>query len=127
MHPATRSIKFFGIYVVLTGIGLLFAPALALAPLGLAAPTEVWVRVLGALAIVVGYYYWACGSAGALAFFRASIRGRMLFAALMLLLVVLFNAPAQLLLFGVIDLLGAAWTAQGMRAGPPEDASAAAV
>jgi hypothetical protein len=67
------------------------------------------------LAIVVGYYYWVCGSADAVAFFRASIRGRILFALLMVFLVVVFKAPAQLILFGVIDLLGAAWTAKGLR------------
>lgn len=124
MHPASRSIKVFGIYVILTGIGLLLAPALVLAPLGVPAPTEIWIRVLGALAVVLGFYYWACGSADAVAFFHASIRGRVLFAALSLLIVVVFAAPAQLLLFAVIDLLGAAWTARGLSAGAREGVSA---
>jgi hypothetical protein len=115
MHPATRSIRYFGIYVVLTGIALAIAPGLTLAPLGLPAPNEVWIRVVGVLAVVVGYYYWACGTAGAVDFFRASVRGRILFAGLCLMLVLAFSAPAQLLLFGVIDLLGAAWTAHGLR------------
>jgi hypothetical protein len=115
MHPASASIKYFGLYVALTGIGLAVAPALVLTPLGVAAPTEIWVRVLGVLALVVGYYYWVCGRADAVEFFRASIRGRILFAVLLLLLVAVFSAPVQLLLFGVIDLVGAAWTAQGLR------------
>ena len=115
MHPASTSIKAFGLYVIVTGIALVLAPVLLLAPLGIATPTEIWVRVLGALAVVIGYYYWACGVAGAVDFFRASVRGRMLFAGLIVLLVAAFAAPAQLLLFGVIDLAGAAWTAQGLR------------
>lgn len=116
MHPASPSIRVFGAYVAVTGIGLLVAPHLVLGTLGIAAPTEVWIRVVGALALVVGYYYWACGTAGAVEFFRASVRGRVLFAALMALLVVVFAAPAQLLLFGVVDLLGAGWTPHGLRA-----------
>ncbi|MCW5609264.1 MAG: hypothetical protein KIS83_01035 [Rubrivivax sp.] len=116
MHPAALSIKVFGVYVALTGLGLLVAPGLTLAPLGVAAPTEVWIRVVGALAIVIGYYYWACGAAGAVDFFRATVRGRPLFAALCVLLIVAFQAPLQLLLFAAVDLAGAAWTWQGLRA-----------
>jgi hypothetical protein len=115
MHPASLSIKVFGVYVVLTGIGLLLAPGLALAPLGIAAPTEIWARVLGALAIVLGYYYWSCGVAGAQAFFEASVKGRLLFTALCVLLIVAFGAPWQLLLFGAVDVAGAAWTWRGLR------------
>lgn len=115
MHPAALSIKVFGVYVALTGLGLLVAPGLTLAPLGVAAPTEVWIRVVGALAIVIGYYYWSCGAAGAVDFFRATVRGRPLFAALCVLLIVAFQAPLQLLLFAAVDLAGAAWTWQGLR------------
>lgn len=115
MHPASASIRYFGLYVILTGIGLTLVPGLILSPLGIAAPTEIWIRVVGILAIVVGYYYWACGTANTVEFFRASVRGRILFAALTVLLIVLFGAPLQLLLFGIIDLAGAAWTAQGLR------------
>jgi hypothetical protein len=122
MHPASPSIKYFGLYVALTGVGLLMAPGLVLAPIGVAAPTEVWIRVVGAISIVLGYYYWSCGTAGAIAFYRATVRGRIMFAALTLLLVVLFEAPVQLLLFGVIDLVGAAWTAQGLRKAARHDA-----
>jgi hypothetical protein len=130
MHPATASIKYFGLYVAITGVGLTIAPNLVLAPLGIAPPTEVWIRVVGALALVVGYYYWACGTAGVVEFFRASVRGRIAFAGLTVLLVALFAAPIQLLLFGIIDLLGAAWTVQGLRkaakSGPPAAVSSEA-
>ena len=114
MHPAAASIKYFGVYVILTGLGLMFMPALILAPLGVTAPTEVWIRVVGALAIVVGYYYWACGAANAVAFFRATVGGRIAFAVLMGLLILVFSAPWQLILFAAVDLAGAAWTARGL-------------
>jgi hypothetical protein len=114
MHPATNSIKYFGVYVIATGIGLTLAPALALAPMGLVAPTEIWVRVLGVLAIVVGYYYWQMGAAQVVAFFRATVRGRILFAALCVLLILASSGPMQLLIFAAVDLAGAAWTARTM-------------
>lgn len=115
MHPATNSIKYFGLYAIATGVGLVLAPGLVLLPLGIAVPTEVWIRLVGALAIPLGYYYWVCGSAGTIAFFRASIHGRFVFAATIVLLVAVFAAPVQILLFAAIDVAGALWTARGLR------------
>ena len=121
MHPAAPSVKYFGVYAAVAGAGLMLSPALILSVLGVAAPTEVWVRVVGGFALVVGYYYWACGTASAIAFFRASVGGRIAFAAILLLLVLVFGAPLQLLVFGAIDVIGAAWTANGLR--KPSDAA----
>ena len=115
MHPASTSIKYFGLYVIATGLGLVLAPGLVLSPLGIAMPSEIWIRVVGALAIPLGYYYWACGSADVLAFFRASIHGRIFFAATIVFLIAVFSAPIQMLLFAAIDLAGAVWTALGLR------------
>jgi hypothetical protein len=115
MHPAANSIKYFGLYAIATGLGFVLVPGLVLSPLGIAASTEIWVRVVGALAIPLGYYYWACGSANMVEFFRASIRGRLLFAATVVLLIAAFSALVQMLLFAGIDLAGAAWTFQGLR------------
>lgn len=116
MRSSAFSILVFGVYVIFMGLGLMIAPALVLPIFGLPAPGEIWVRVLGALALVVGYYYWACGRAGAKAFFKASIVGRLLFCALCVLLVLLADAPLQLIIFGVIDVAGALWTAYALRA-----------
>jgi len=115
MHPASNSIKYFGLYAIVTGLGLVLVPALVLSPLGMTAPTEIWIRVVGALAIPLGYYYWICGSSDLVEFFHASIRGRILFAAVVVLLIAAFSAPMQLLLFAAIDLAGAAWTFQSLR------------
>lgn len=115
MHPASLSMKVFGAYVSLTGIGLLVAPALVLSLLGIAAPTDVWVRVVGALAAVLGSYYWVCGAAGDVTFMRVSVIGRFVFAALCVALVLAVSAPLQLLLFGAVDIAGALWTSRGLR------------
>jgi hypothetical protein len=115
MQSSAFTIKIFGVYVVLTGIGLVLTPNLILGLFGFAPTSEIWVRVLGALAVILGYYYWACGTAGAKAFFKATIPGRVGFAALCVGLVVAAGAPLPLLAFGVVDLVGAAWTFLALR------------
>ena len=115
MHPASNSVKYFGLYAIATGVGLVLAPALVLSPLGIAVPAEIWIRVVGALAIPLGYYYWVCGSSDVVAFFRASVHGRVVFAATIVLLIAAFSAPVQLLLFAAVDLAGATWTVLGLR------------
>lgn len=116
MRSSSLSIKAFGVYAILMGLGLAIAPATLLSVFGFPAPTEIWVRVLGALAVVLGYYYWACGAARAKAFFEATIVGRLLFCALCILLVLWAAAPLQLVLFGLVDATTAAWTAYALRA-----------
>lgn len=115
MGSSAFTIKAFGVYILLTGWGLLLTPGLILGLFGFAPTTEIWIRVLGALAIVLGYYYWACGAAGAAAFFRATVRGRIAFCVLCVGLVATAGAPWPLLLFGVVDLAGAAWTHLALR------------
>lgn len=109
------TIKVFGVYAMVAGTGLLWVPDLALAPLGIAEPKEVWIRAVGALALIVGYYYWALGRAGVTAFFKISIHGRIGFCLLCGGLVLLAGAPLAMMVFGVIDVLGALWTAAALR------------
>ena len=52
----------FGVYVVLAGVGLLLAPNLVIGPLGFPPPQEPWIRVLGAVATVLGLYYVHAGA-----------------------------------------------------------------
>lgn len=110
MKSAVLTIKVFGTYVVVTGLGLMLIPALWLAPLGFPPPNEIWVRVLGLVACVLGFYYWACALANARSFFVASVYGRCIFCAGCIGLVALASAPWQIAIFGVIDAAGAVWT-----------------
>lgn len=115
--PAAATVNLFGFYALFTGIALMLAPAMLLGLFGIAAPTEVWVRVLGVLAIVVGFYYISCARRNDTPFFRVTVPGRLLFAALTVLLVVAFAAPWQLMLFGAVDVLGALWTRHALAHG----------
>jgi len=110
MKSAVLSIKVFGTYVVVTGLGLMLIPNLWLAPLGFPPTDEIWVRVLGLVVGVLGFYYWACALANARSFFVASVYGRCIFCAGCIGLVLLASAPWQIVIFGVVDVAGAAWT-----------------
>jgi hypothetical protein len=119
MASAAFTIKAFGIYVVVIGIGLVLAPNLMLGPLGVAETREFWPRQLGALAVVVGYYYLASAAANARAFFVATVKGRFAFFAMGIGLILLANAPWQVLLFGLVDVAGAVWTHLALKAEEP--------
>ncbi|MFZ4476175.1 MAG: hypothetical protein ACOYPR_13335 [Saprospiraceae bacterium] len=63
-------------YMVGVGAGFLFMPQVVSSILLLGPTEEVWIRVLGALALVFGSYYYAAIQQEALWFAKASITGR---------------------------------------------------
>lgn len=117
MGASAFSVHVYGIYLAVLGATLLIAPNLLLRLFAVTPTTEPWLRVLGAVVFVLGGYYMACARAEATAFFRATVRGRTLILVLFAALVAIGFAPWQLILFGVIDAVGAAWTARALRSG----------
>ena len=118
MTPAARSIVYFGIYLTLLGLVLLVVPNALLALFGVVSATEVWIRVLGSVVAVIGAYYVAMGRAESTPFFRATLWGRAWIFLSISGLVALGLAEPILVLFGVLDLLGAAWTWRALRVSP---------
>lgn len=112
--PAT-TIKFFEVYVLLTGATLLLAPNILLSLFGLAEAREVWIRVLGVVVIALGYYYWCAAAADEQGFFKATIPGRGFVLLAFIALVATGLAAPPLILFGVIDAAGALWTWMALR------------
>jgi hypothetical protein len=115
MTPAARSIVYFGVYVFLTGLVLLLVPNVLLSIFGLGSTTEVWIRVLGSVVTVLGAYYVVMGRAEATAFFKATVWGRSWIFVSFLGLVAIGMAKPPLVLFGVVDLLGAIWTWRALK------------
>jgi hypothetical protein len=116
MNAPAKSVLFFGIYLVVVGVGLLAAPNALLGPLGFPPAEETWLRVVGVLALVLSSYYILAARAGLSVFFRwtVAVRGTVFLA--FATLVLLGFAPPPLVLLGAVDLAGAAWTWFALRA-----------
>ncbi len=115
MSKSAFTVKVFGIYALLTGLNLMFAPNMLLNIVGIAPTSEVWIRVVGVLAFNVGVYYWYAAKCEAKAFFVATVYTRVFtFAAFASLVALGFVGPA-LILFGCLDLAGGIWTGLALR------------
>ncbi len=103
MKSPALTVKVFGIHLLRS-------------PFGFAEAREPWIRVLGVVVVALAYYYWPMGVAGNGAFMLATVHARAFVFVAFLALVVLGLAAAPLVLFGVVDLAGAAWTYVALRA-----------
>jgi hypothetical protein len=75
----------------------------------------VWIRVVGALVFNIGLYYVFTAPTNNETFFKVSIYTRLLVMVWFTLFVVLDWAQPTLLMFGGVDVLGAAWTWTALR------------
>jgi hypothetical protein len=117
MTAAAKSIFYFSIYLYVTGLTLIFIPNLFLKTIHLPETNEVWIRVVGLLAFLLGFYYHRSAAANTVSFFKLTIPARVVvllaFAAF-----VLFNFVSPvLIIFGIIDALGAIWTWSALKKG----------
>lgn len=115
MSRSATSILVFGVYLCVLGIFLLLTPNTLLAVLGLPLTTEVWIRILGGLVAIAGGYYIQAARHELVPFFRATIWGRLTVLALLIVFVVLGLTPPMIVVFGIIDAIGAFWTAAALR------------
>jgi hypothetical protein len=110
------SILVFSFYVLALSVSLLFFPSLTLPALGLPTTNEVWVRVAGLLLLGYWFYY--------VSVFRARIGSLLPYTVVVRSMVIVFFgwfvwkgwARPIFLVFGVIDLAGAVWTALALLA-----------
>jgi hypothetical protein len=117
MGKPARSIMVFGIYLTLTGLSLAIIPNIILPLLGLETTTEIWIRVVGLLTLILGGYFLNSVRNNDSIFYRATIYARLVFFTGIAVFVLLGLASPLLVLFGLIDLAGAAWTWMSLRAG----------
>ncbi len=111
---AAKSIVAWGIYGLLTGAALLFAPDPTLQLLGFETTSEHWILVVALMLMGLGFYYTVLGLTDVKQFFVISTIGRTTFFLATSVFIVIGKAPIGMLLFGLIDLLTAAWTAVAM-------------
>lgn len=110
MSKSALSVLVFSLYMFSLGTILLLYPNILLKIFSIPETNEVWIRVVGMLVCVLGYYYLQASRNEIKAFFKWSVLGRtsVLF---FFIAFVLFNlAPPILILFGVFDAVAAFWT-----------------
>ena len=115
MSRASKSILVFGIYLMVLGAALVIAPNLLLKLFGVPPTTEVWIRVLGMVAGLLGCYYVLVGRERLTSFMRLSVYLRALPILFFMGFVMAGLVKPIVILFGAIDLAGAAWTDQALR------------
>lgn len=119
MNRAARSVFLFGFYVVVMGAALVVAPQAMFRLLELPPSSDGFIRMIGLLALVIGYYDIAGGKSEALIYLRASVLVRFGFATGVALIVATGQMPPALLPIGAMDFAGAVWTAWELRQASP--------
>jgi hypothetical protein len=111
MSSAARSVFFFGIYLIVLGATLLIAPNLLLGIFGMPPTSEVWIRIVNRRdARGISWYPPQAARGELLAYFWWTVYLRLSVIGFFAVFVALGMAPAGLMLFAGIDVLGALWT-----------------
>jgi hypothetical protein len=115
MSSAGLSLFVYGIYMALSGFGFALIPNTALGVFGMPSTEEPWLRILGVLMVAVGYYYIQTGQKDIRSFFPWTVQARVGVFVIFVVFYFLNWAPATLLIFGAVDLLGSIWTFFALR------------
>ena len=110
MTRAARSILLFAVYMLGLGIWLLLSPNSLLHVFGVPEVQDVWIRVVGMLVLLLGFYYGCAARAELTEFFQWTVYARSSVLLFFAAFVATGLAPPVLLLFGVVDLAAAGWT-----------------
>ena len=110
MTNSAKSVYFFGIYLYLIGLTLIFIPNLLLQILQIPETNEVWIRVVGLLTFIIGFYYNRTGAMNNSSFFNLTIPARIIVFTTFVVFVLLKLTSPVLILIGAVDLAGAIWT-----------------
>ncbi len=110
MSSAALSVFVFGIYLALAGVGFLFIPNIALPMFKFPKTNEPWVRIMGMLIAMIGFFYIIAALNELSPFFWATVVERFAVLICFILLVATKKAQPMLIAFGVIDAAGGIWT-----------------
>jgi len=115
MSKSAQSLFVFSIYLFILGLILLVIPNVLLSLFSLPETNEVWIRVVGMLVLLLGYYDFQASKNEMIKFFQWSVYARGVVPVFFIIFVVLDFAPPILILFGVIDGAAALWTHLSLR------------
>lgn len=111
MSKSAFSLFVFSIYMFALGALLVVAPNVLLSFFGIPETREVWIRIVGMLALIFGYLDFMASRYELLTFIRWTVFGRLSVPVFFVIFVALGFAPPILMLFGAIDAAAAIWTA----------------
>ena len=115
MSRAATTVLVFGLYLLTLGIVILLVPNLFLGIFGLAPTSEVWIRVVAMLVLILGFYYVAAARAEMRPFFSWTVPARASVILFFGAFVALDMTKPILLLFGAVDFAAAMWTTWALR------------
>jgi len=115
MSKSARSLFVFGCYLGVLGLVLVTVPNPLLRIFQLPATNEVWIRVVGMLIIILCFYYTQVARKELRDFIQWTVYTRSVVILFFIAFVLLKYASPTLILIGVVDLLGAIWTALALR------------
>ncbi len=98
------------IYVLLTGLQLVFVPNMLLGIFGFDETSEVWIKVLGLVVISLSIIYYALNKSGNTEVITASMWARLFVGAGFIFLVISGQTKPALILFASVDIATAVWT-----------------
>ena len=110
MNKAAQSVFYFGIYLALLGLALLIKPNFILGMFGMPETSEIWIRVVGMLVLLLAVYYTQMGRQGLVPFLWITVYARMAVIVFFTAFVLIYSVSPMLILFGAVDFLGALWT-----------------
>ena len=111
MNAADISIFVFGIYcIAIVGLGFVFVPNVILPIFKVQKTNEPWIRILGFIVLILGFYYITAGLNGLTAFHWATVWGRFALLVFLVVLSAMKQVKPTAIIFGLVDAAGAAWT-----------------
>ena len=110
MSKSAKSMFVFGLYLLVLGAILVLIPNALLRLFFFPPTTEVWVRVVGMLVFLLGFYYFQVGRNEVKRFFQWSVYARISVLFFFIGFVIADLAPPVLILFGIVDAAAAIWT-----------------
>lgn len=115
MSKSAKSVLFFSYYLFIVGLELFFVPNFFTKTAQLPETNEPYIRVVGALAFILGLYYHQSAKNELTPFLKTTILGRSVYFLSAIGLVIFKIAPPVFVVFGAVDLIGAIWTWQALK------------
>ncbi len=110
MKQSTISMIVFTIYIMILGLIFMFIPNSVITLFGFQPVTDVWIRIMGLILLILAYYYFMAIRERATNFYKWTAYGRLPIFFVFLSFVLLDLGPPILLVFGAFDTCCAIWT-----------------